>query len=147
MPGVQQELQLGYNPEYTPADPSVTKVKLRLHFRGQFVQVRGHALSGCLGSWGWCTEGPSRLQVADLQQWRYVGGEVFNESIPVTFKYADLCRKLNDKFGDTVSFKYQSPGDEADPETLVAVTDDGDLQVKICRHILSLQYAMLFHIF
>eukprot|EP00798_Chlamydomonas_sp_ICE-L_P015484 gene15484-21569_t len=81
-----------------------SRIRLRLHFRGVFSRV------------------------PDEQTWRYSGGEVFNESFPVSFKYAELCRKLNDKFSDTVSFKYQAPGEELDPEGLVAVTDDDDLQ-------------------
>ena len=73
------------------------------------------------------------MQTAD-QEWKYIGGEVFNESVPYTFKYCDLCHKLNNKFGETVSFKYLSPGDPLDPEALVAVTDDGDLSVRTLSH-------------
>mmetsp|Transcript_21014 Transcript_21014/g.46094 ORF Transcript_21014/g.46094 Transcript_21014/m.46094 type:complete len:781 (+) Transcript_21014:243-2585(+) len=79
------------------------KVRLRLHWNGKFTKS------------------------SETAQWRY-SGEVFNESIPTSFKYADLCRKLNEKFRDTVSFKYQSPGEDLDPENLVAVLDDDDLQ-------------------
>ncbi|MEW5301568.1 MAG: hypothetical protein WDW36_004421 [Sanguina aurantia] len=65
---------------------------------------------------------------SDLLVEKYIGGEVFNESVPRAFKYAELCRKLNDKFGDTVSFQYLTPGEELDSEELIRVTDDNDLQ-------------------
>ena len=66
----------------------------------------------------------------DAAAWRYVGGEVYNESIDRSFKYADVCKRLNDKFGDTVSFKYVCPDDSVDPENLIHVSDDGDLEVR-----------------
>lgn len=69
------------------------------------------------------------MQHSDLFVEKYIGGEVFNESVPRAFKYAELCRKLNDKFGDTVSFQYLTPGEELDSEELIRVTDDNDLQV------------------
>jgi hypothetical protein len=70
------------------------------------------------------------LHVQDAAAWRYVGGEVYNESIDRTFKYADVCKRLNDKFGDTVSFKYVCPDDAVDPENLIHVSDDSDLEVR-----------------
>lgn len=62
--------------------------------------------------------------------WRYVGGEVYNESFPLRCGYAEVSKRLNDKFGDTVSFKYLSPGEEMDPDNLVQVQGDDDLQVR-----------------
>ncbi|KAG2429136.1 hypothetical protein HYH02_014173 [Chlamydomonas schloesseri] len=78
------------------------RIRVRLHFGGKFAQ-----------------DAPNL--------WRYVGGEVFNESFPLEAKYADVCLRLNDKFGDTVSFKYLCPGDELDPDNLVQVQGDDDL--------------------
>jgi hypothetical protein len=49
----------------------------------------------------------------------------------MTCGYAEVSKRLNDKFGDTVSFKYLCPGDEVDPDNLVQVQDGGDLQVGI----------------
>lgn len=60
---------------------------------------------------------------------RYVGGEVFNESLPVSFTYMDVVKRLNDKFNDTVSFRYLSPGDDLNPDALIQVMDNDDLQV------------------
>jgi len=34
-----------------------------------------------------------------------VGGSCFNDAVPSTFRYSDVCQKLNSKFSDTVSFK------------------------------------------
>jgi hypothetical protein len=64
--------------------------------------------------------------------WRYVGGEVFNESFPADARYLEVCQRLNDKFGDVVSFMYLTPGDALDPENLVKVQGDDDLQVRLC---------------
>uniref|UniRef100_A0A7S0RG56 Protein kinase domain-containing protein n=1 Tax=Chlamydomonas leiostraca TaxID=1034604 RepID=A0A7S0RG56_9CHLO len=83
---------------------SEARVKLRLYYGGAFEKV------------------------PESGDWRYVGGQVHNDTCPVSYKYADLARRLNDKFSDTVSFKYQAPGEELDPDSLVAVTDDDDLQ-------------------
>lgn len=66
-------------------------------------------------------------------QWRYVGGEVFNASVPANSHYADLCLKLNDTVGYTTSVKYQAPGEELVPDELVSITGEDDLQVRPCR--------------
>ncbi|KAG2446367.1 hypothetical protein HXX76_000953 [Chlamydomonas incerta] len=78
------------------------RIRVRLHYGGKFAQDAPNV-------------------------WRYVGGEVFNESFPLEAKYADVCLRLNDKFGDTVSFKYLCPGDDLDPDNLVQVQGDDDL--------------------
>lgn len=174
---------------------SADKVKLRLHYNGQWQRVsggggahprcvrasglgrrqavasaRGAATAGmperacCLGLlWeglrasltAWCgrAAGPagggsfprtfplapvfflchhllSLPQDGATASWRYVGGEVYNESIDRSFKYADVCKRLNDKFGDTVSFRYLGPGDDAAPDNLITVSGDDDLEVR-----------------
>lgn len=58
-----------------------------------------------------------------------MGAEYFNESIGNGVKYADFMFKLSEKFKTAVSVKYQAPGEELDPETLISVQDDADLQV------------------
>ncbi|GIL52043.1 hypothetical protein Vafri_8003 [Volvox africanus] len=90
------------------------RIRVRLHFGGDFSQ-----------------EGP--------RQWRYVGGEVYNESFPVDSKYAEVVKRLNDKFGDTVSFKYLCPGDDMDPDNLVQVQGDDDLREMCVEYQNALQ--------
>eukprot|EP00879_Flechtneria_rotunda_P024102 GHRR01025545.1.p1 GENE.GHRR01025545.1~~GHRR01025545.1.p1 ORF type:complete len:135 (-),score=28.88 GHRR01025545.1:297-701(-) len=67
--------------------------------------------------------------------WRFIGGEYFNESISYGIKYADFMFKLSEKFRAAVSVKYQAPGEELDPDSLISVQDDADLQVSI--HIVT----------
>lgn len=71
---------------------------------------------------GNCAQGPDA-------QYRYMGGEVFNESLPLSFTYMDVVKRLNDKLSDTVSFRYLSPGDDLNPDALIQVMDNDDLQV------------------
>eukprot|EP00879_Flechtneria_rotunda_P014712 GHRR01015373.1.p1 GENE.GHRR01015373.1~~GHRR01015373.1.p1 ORF type:complete len:400 (+),score=120.96 GHRR01015373.1:281-1480(+) len=79
------------------------KVKLRLCYGGRFEQTPSHT-------------------------WRFIGGEYFNESISYGIKYADFMFKLSEKFRAAVSVKYQAPGEELDPDSLISVQDDADLQ-------------------
>jgi hypothetical protein len=85
---------------------------------------------GCL----WLIPPAPWLMVCAAQQtpnlaYKYVGGEYFNESIPYGIKYADFMFKLSEKFKTAVSVKYQAPGEELDPDSLISVQDDADLQV------------------
>lgn len=80
------------------------RIRLRLHWGGNFQPL------------------------ASESQWRYVGGEVFNESVPAICMYADLCLKLNEKVGYTTSIKYQAPGEDLVPDELVSITGDDDLR-------------------
>lgn len=59
---------------------------------------------------------------------KYMGGSVYNDSIEQSFKYHQLCLRVNQKVGEPVSIKYQDPGTPLDVESLVSVTDDDDLQ-------------------
>lgn len=68
------------------------------------------------------------LQTAN-QNWKFLGGEYFNESISYGTKYADFMFKLSEKFKTAVSVKYQAPGEDLDPDSLISVQDDADLQV------------------
>jgi hypothetical protein len=70
------------------------------------------------------------LQTPNQQGWKFVGAEYFNESIGYGVKYADFMFKLSEKFKTAVSVKYAAPGEELDPETLISVQDDADLQVR-----------------
>lgn len=105
------------------------RIRVRLHFGGTFAQVRLKQLLGTT------TLAVTWLNSDNIQdgprQWRYVGGEVYNESFPLDSKYAEVMKRLNDKFGDTVSFKYLCPGDDIDPDNLVQVQGDDDLQVGV----------------
>lgn len=63
------------------------------------------------------------------QNWKLFGGEYFNESISYGTKYADFMFKLSEKFKTAVSVKYLAPGEDLDPDSLISVQDDADLQV------------------
>lgn len=71
-------------------------------------------------------------QTPNQQAWKFVGAEYFNESIGYGVKYADFMFKLSEKFKTAVSVKYAAPGEDLDPETLISVQDDADLQVRQC---------------
>lgn len=92
------------------AESGVGKVKLRLHFNGAFQHVSARDLDGeplRSAAPSFAPSGLLRLRSLapcsqDADAWRYAGGEVYNESVPITHKYADVVKKFNDKFGDTV---------------------------------------------
>lgn len=65
-------------------------------------------------------------------QVKYVGGTSHLDSIPVSFKYADLVFRLTEKVNGAVSIKYLLPGDELDEDNLIGVWDDADVQVLSC---------------
>lgn len=79
------------------------KVKLRLCFGGEFVQ------------------GPDG-------RWVYTGGSSYNESLPGALDYCQFMWKLSEKLNTAVSVKYQAPGEALDPDSLVSVGDDADVQ-------------------
>ena len=62
-------------------------------------------------------------------QVKYVGGSSHLDSIPVTFKYADLAFRLTEKVNGAVSIKYLPPDDQLDEDNLIGIWDDGDVQV------------------
>eukprot|EP00887_Chlorella_sp_A99_P004451 scaffold30.g4451.t1 len=62
--------------------------------------------------------------------WRYVGGHTFLESVPRRWRYADLMFSLAEKVDGAVSVKYQLPGEELDPDSLISVADDGDIEAR-----------------
>lgn len=59
--------------------------------------------------------------------WKYVGGETFLESVPMTWRYADLVFCLAEKVDGAISVKYLLPGEELDPDGLISVSDDNDI--------------------
>ena len=74
-------------------------------------------------------------------KWKYQGGDTFLESVPVTWKYSDFVFRLVEKTGCAVAVKYLLPGEELDPDSLITVSDDDDLQVRaalrgsrVCSH-------------
>lgn len=66
----------------------------------------------------------------DTGAWKYVGGETFLESAPSSWRYADLVFSLAEKVDGAVSIKYQVPGEDTDPDALITVADDSDIQVR-----------------
>ena len=62
--------------------------------------------------------------------WKYVGGDTFLESVPVSWKYADLVFSLAEKVDGAISLKYQLPGEDLDPDGLISVADDSDIAVR-----------------
>ena len=65
----------------------------------------------------------------DDGSWKYVGGETFLESVPVSWKYADLVFSLAEKVDGAISLKYQLPGEDLDPDALISIADDSDISV------------------
>jgi len=61
--------------------------------------------------------------------WNYAGGNTFLESVPVSWKYADLVFSLAEKVNGAISLKYQLPGEDLDPDGLISVADDSDIAV------------------
>ncbi len=69
------------------------------------------------------------LQSPESMTYKYVEGDFYNESLPASAKYADFMFKLSEKLKTAVSVRYLSPGEDLDPEALVTIADDDDLQV------------------
>lgn len=44
-------------------------------------------------------------------------------------RYSEITYYFSEKLHEAVSIKYSSPGDALDPEDLVSVYSDGDVQV------------------
>lgn len=51
------------------------------------------------------------------------------QSVPVTWRYADFMFSLSEKVDGAVSVKYQLPGEDTDPDTLITLADDSDITV------------------
>ena len=71
--------------------------------------------------------------------YKYRGGEYYNESLPAAARYADLMFKLSEKFKTAVSAKYLAPGEELDPDALITVADDDDLQELVDEYYAHLE--------
>lgn len=71
--------------------------------------------------------------------WKYVGGETFLESIPISWGYADLVHSLAEKSSVAVSVKYQLPGEDLDPDALISLTDDSDVAELFDEYFRALQ--------
>ena len=63
--------------------------------------------------------------------WRYQGGESHLESIPTSWRYADLMHRLAERCNGAVALKYFEPNDEMHPDNLLTVSDDDDLKVRL----------------
>mmetsp|Transcript_38013 Transcript_38013/g.90296 ORF Transcript_38013/g.90296 Transcript_38013/m.90296 type:complete len:747 (-) Transcript_38013:278-2518(-) len=66
--------------------------------------------------------------MADSERWKYTGGQSYLESIPRDWGYSDLIFRLSEKVQHAVSLKYQVPGEDLDPDSLISVCDNSDLQ-------------------
>ncbi len=74
-----------------------------------------------------CTQHHLKQQQEGLH-YRYHGGLNLLESFPITAKFVDVRGRLAKKAGAAVDIKYQLPCDELDPDNLISVGDDEDLQ-------------------
>jgi len=62
-------------------------------------------------------------------QWRLAGAESYLESVSPACTYADLCWRLGEKHG-AASIRYVLPGEKLDPDSLITVADDQDVQAR-----------------
>eukprot|EP00873_Tetraselmis_striata_P014748 jgi/Tetstr1/435012/TSEL_023983.t1 len=60
--------------------------------------------------------------------YKYHGGQQYLDSLPREWSYADLMFRLSEKMQHAVAVKYQLPGEDLDPDALISVTDNSDLQ-------------------
>lgn len=60
--------------------------------------------------------------------YRYSSGHTYLETVPSTITYAEFIFRLSEKTSCGVSVKYLLPGEELDPDSLITVSDDADLQ-------------------
>lgn len=107
------------------------RVRLRVSLAGEFVKVPpGHnCFSMLLVQHACCTRAPRHcFHIQEGSSYRYHGGHNLLESLPVASKYADVATRLSKKAGAPVSIKYQLPCEDLDPDNLISVGDDEDLQ-------------------
>jgi hypothetical protein len=62
--------------------------------------------------------------------WKYKGGESHLVSIPYNFLYSDLMHRLSEKTDQGVSAKFLQPTEALDPENLISIRDNDDVQVR-----------------
>lgn len=122
-------------------------VRLRVSQGGKFVMVSGlaarrlHITPGsrpavlarapyCCWSCAHAAVSPAATPQTEKAVWKYVGGDTFMHTVPTSWKYAELMFSLAEKVDGAVSVKYQLPGEELDPDSLISVSDDSDLQVR-----------------
>eukprot|EP00193_Tetraselmis_chui_P005078 CAMPEP_0177762862 /NCGR_PEP_ID=MMETSP0491_2-20121128/6567_1 /TAXON_ID=63592 /ORGANISM="Tetraselmis chuii, Strain PLY429" /LENGTH=803 /DNA_ID=CAMNT_0019278937 /DNA_START=1048 /DNA_END=3459 /DNA_ORIENTATION=+ len=70
--------------------------------------------------------------------YKYHGGHQYLDSVPRTWSYADLMFRLSEKVKDAVAVKYQLPGEDLDPDSLISVTDNSDLQEMFDEYVRAL---------
>jgi hypothetical protein len=140
-------MDAGGAPDQPGGDPAATTVRLRVSFKGRFSQASA-AIATVLPAGG--SRSPQRGDSPPLRPpplspalpppphlslqgeggaWRYLGGDHFLESLPDTTRYSDLMFSLAEKVDGAVSVKYQLPGEELDPDSLISVNDDNDMKV------------------
>lgn len=123
--------------------PGTDVMRLRVSIGGKFFQVRD--LNFCffwtLNNVLCCLLCSALLAILTQQYlnrhtlqrepgaWNYSGGDTFLESVPVSWKYADLVFSLAEKVDGAISLKYQLPGEDLDPDALISVADDSDIAV------------------
>jgi PB1 domain len=65
-------------------------------------------------------------------KWRYQGGESYAINVATGCSYSELVFRLSEKLNGAVDVKYILPGEELDPDGLICVRDDDDVQVRTC---------------
>lgn len=66
--------------------------------------------------------------------WKYVGGDTFLYAVPANWSYSELVFFMAEKCNRAVSLKYKFHGDQLDPDALISLHDDEDLQVSVMTH-------------
>ena len=61
--------------------------------------------------------------------WKYKAGEIHHDSVSQAYRYSEVVHRWNEKASEDFTIKYLPPGEVLDPDTLISVTDDSDLQV------------------
>ena len=64
-------------------------------------------------------------------KWLYKGGTRYIDSVRVNMTYAEVAFRWSEKVNsDLLELKYKLPEDDLDPDQLITVRDDTDLQVR-----------------
>ena len=66
-------------------------------------------------------------------KWIYKGGTRYIDSVLVSMTYSEVAFRWSEKVdSDFQELKYKLPEDDLDPDQLITVRDDTDLQVRGC---------------
>ena len=68
------------------------------------------------------------------RKWIYKGGTRYIDSVRVNMTYTEVAFRWSEKVNsDLLELKYKLPEDDLDPDQLITVRDDTDLQVRRMR--------------